>query len=283
MPNFKLVFQFTQPSKGWSEVYYRTATDVRAASVLSQSFIDSMRNFRANITTLIKVRVSDVLNNRSSVVVPINQVGGPTPGLTADITASAAVVTLNAPLVGSSRKVWLRGLPDTYITRDLTSGIDTPDPRLLSGINNFLNQLAVSAFTVRALAKIGVPPNVFTTLISVTSVAGAGTITLNFAAGPTFAIGTQINITQVSQKLFPGLKGTFTIVSSTVTTAVIAYNALTTGTSLLTRGRIRPVNYLFGNIDFQTSNFSNFGTRATGKNPLGGRGAKRGTRGLRSA
>jgi hypothetical protein len=282
VPNFKLVFQYTQPNKGWTEVFYRTATDLGAASQLPQALILAMTTYKDPLTTLVKCRVSDVLNNRSSVVVNINQIGNFS-SAGAEPTGVAALVNLLSTTPPSTRKIWLRGLSDSAIARSPGSGNDNPNPVLISGINAVINQWSTNGFTIRSLTKVGPPPNNYISILSVGVVAGAGQVTLNTIAGPVYNPGTLLIINQVNQKQFPGLKGIFSVISSTATTVVIPYNGTVTEIVTLQKGRFRVATYNFGGMQNTGAGFVGFTTRSTGKNPLGGRGAKRGTRGIRSA
>jgi hypothetical protein len=282
MPNFKCVFQFTQPNKGWTETYYRTGADLASAANFPQSLIASMTIFRDPLTILQKCRVSDVLNNRVSIPVTIAQNGTRT-STGPEAAGLAAVVTLLAPQFGASRKVWLRGIIDLDFARSSVSGVDVPSGSLIQAINSFINQLSTNGFVIRSLTKLGPPPNNYITINSVGIVAGAGQVTLNTVAGPVYNPGTQLIINQVNQKVLPGLKGIFSVISSTATTVVIPYNGTVTEVLTLQKGRFRVATYNYGAMVNTGAGFSNFSTRSTGKNPLGGRGAKRGARGIRSA
>jgi hypothetical protein len=281
MPNFKIVYQYTQPNKGWTETFYRTATDLpTAATQLPQVYLRALF-MRDTLTVLNKIRISDVLNNRSSLVVPVN-VSGPPGSAGPEGAGVAALVNLVSTTPPSSRKLWVRGIQDLMFNRIAASGVDNPSAGLINAINDWITYLAQYGYTIRSLAKVGAPPNNYITINSV-GVVSPGSVNLNVTAGAVLATGQQIVVNQVNQKLFPGLKGIFSVGICTATVVPIPYNStMPIAIYPLTKGRFRQVNYNYGAISVTGSGFSNFSTRSTGKNPLGGRGARRGQRGFRS-
>ena len=281
MANFKVVCQFTQPDHGFTEVYYRQADNLAAASVFSSRLIASILNYRAELTSLRKIRISDVLNNRSSVVVNINQTASALAG-TADMVFTAAIVTLNSPSIGARRQLWVRGLTDDSVKRNLNTGLDEPSANLLAGINQHCRALSQNGFAVRALSRLTVPPLVYTNIMSVV-VAGSGFVT--FVVPNTWNLTTsrRVILSQFSTKEFAGLNGHWTATQVDATHFTVPYtSALPPGTYLVSKGRTRPEEYVYGVMDYTTSGFNRFGSRDTGKNPLGGRGRRSAPR-IRSA
>jgi hypothetical protein len=282
MPNFKVVFQFTQFNKGWTEVFYTTASDLATAANIGPALKSAAIAVRDSTVVFQKIRVSDVANNRSSTVLQVGyQLTTPSTG--PETTAVAALINLASTTPPASRKLWLRGLGDLQVQRNPNTGQANPTAVLIQAINDYILRLNLNGFSIRSLTRLGPPPNNYTNILSITPLVGGGTVTLNVAPGPVLNVGQLITISLVNQKSFQGLKGLFSVLAATATTVVVGYNSTLVGPVLLTKGRFRQANYQYGIIQQAGSGFVDFVTRSTGKSPLGGRGAKRGTRGLRSA
>jgi hypothetical protein len=281
MPNFKIVFQYTQFNKGWSEVYYKTASDLATAAVIGPELLRASIVLRDPTVVLSKIRVSDTVNNRSSLIQQLNLQNGGIPA-GPEPSGVAALISLNSQVPPASRKVWVRGLVDNFVSRNPLTGADSPPGNLVAAINDWILRLALNLFAIRSLVRLGPPPNNYTNILSITPVVGGGQVTFNVAPGPVLNVGQLLTVTLINQKTFPGLKGLFSVIASTATTVVVAYNSTLVGPVVLTKGRFRQANYNYGVIVTTGSGFAGFVTRSTGRSPLGGRGAKRGARGLRS-
>jgi len=273
MAFFKVVFTYTQTDLGFSEVFYREDTSLEAAASFSDSLLQALVRPRTSLTVLRKARVSSVDNNRNSLVVNINRSSG-TSNNDPDVCSTAAVVTINSSAIGARRQVWMRGLPDSYVARVRTTGVDDPAPQFLIFLQNYLQALQDRNFCVRALKKLGTEPLIYTPIRSV-EVIGPGVVKLTFTVPITITASRRIIISQLDQKQFGGLEGTFTATSITSSTVNVAYNSpLTPGVYEVSKGRSRPAEFEYGVINAGLSAFLKFGSRDTGKNPLGGRGRR---------
>ena len=281
MPFFKIVFIYTQGDKGWNQVYYREEATLAAAASLDVNLQSKLVDWRANGTVLRKARVSDTLNNRNSLVVNINR---PSQQVLSspDITGAAAVVAHNSSAIGGRRFVWLRGIADIDINRDLNTGLDLPGPRLLAAIPQMGAYFIANNFRIRVLTKLGIPPNIYQPINSITGVVGSGQATLTFIGTSIPLVGSRVIISRASQKDFPALNGHYTVLAVGANTITIPYNLHFAGPFGLPNARFRPESYVYGAFDSFGGGFVKFGTRDTGKNPLGGRGRRTGQR-LRSA
>ncbi len=281
MEFFKEVFVFTEGDKGFTEVWFSQAANISVASQFGAAFIDRCIAFRNSLTVLRKIRISSVENNRSTAIVNINRSMASSSNRAA-ISGAAAVYTINAPSISSRRQVWFRGLDAAQVIRNETSGADILLPGLDNNIKAYISALAGSNYMVRALGKIN-PVTGYNKITTVQATAGAGLATLTMQNDHGFAQNARIIVSQTNTKDFPGLNGHYTALAVPTTKSIlIAYNLHVTGTFTATTGRIRAETYSYGAIDTRTSNFNFFGTRDTGRSPLGGRG-RRTARRLRSA
>lgn len=281
MAVFKIVFQYTQQDKGFTEVFYRQVDNITTASTFSPAFRQHIMAFRPTLTVLRKARVSDVLNNRSSVVVNINRAGG-LGDLQPDITGAAAIYTLNAPTIPGRRNIWIRGLADNSVQRNALTGIDEPSASITTGVADWIGYLKRGNYCVRALARLGVAPLIYVNVLSLQSL-GAGSVVLTVPNTWNITASRRVILSQFDVKHFPGLNGHWTATPIDATHFSVPYNnPCGAGTFPLTKGRTRPEEYVYGEIDPNTSDFNRFGTRDTGRNPLGGRGRRSVSR-IRSA
>jgi len=275
MPSqFKVIFQFTEADQGFTEVWYRQANNLQDASTIPPSLITASINMRNALTILRKVRVSDTQQLRSSQVVSWNR-SATYSGSEPAVAGTACVMAVPAPTIGATRHVWIRGLDDFQVARNDANGQDYLRPQLQTNIGIYFSQLAQANFLVRALQKISPPNYVFRNITNIAGTAGTGIATLTYS-GPTVfqANPPTILISQVSSKLWPGLKGSFPALAVGTSTINIAYNMETTGSFPIVKGRFREVNYAYAAFNPVNVSFLKFGTRDTGKSPLGGRGRR---------
>lgn len=273
MANFKVVLQFTQPSRGWEEVYYKEASTLADAARFQGQIMWSCLAFRSKLTVLNKVTFSDVENNRVSSILRKNYSQTDSAG-SPDVASTSAVYTLNAPSTGGKRSVWFRGLRDEDVLRSGVTGVDAPSAFLRNGVQSFIVQLTAENYMIRSLMPLTVAPMIYSSILAVT-VGAPGIVTLNVPSTWTATTSNRIIVSQVDNKLFPGLNGHWAIQSSTGTTIVLPYRShLPSGVYPMTKARTRPEEYQYGRISDVLFGFNKFGSRDTGKNPLGGRGRR---------
>lgn len=275
MAFFKYVFQFTQGAKGFSEVYYGESDSIDNATKIGSVILNRMCALRPPLTILRKVRVSAVAGNRNSVPLTFNR-PGTSPLLDPDVAGTSAVCNLVSTATGSRRQVALRGLPDDAISRNAANGLDEPQAQWQAYLTQFLRFLEEGRYMIRSLKKVGTSGITLQNITSIVAVANAGQVTVSTAAPMGVSTGAQVKLSQLDVKDWPGLNGIWTVVSATGNDFVIRYNFHTAGTFLITKGKCRNVDYDYGIINGSLSKFSHFGTRDTGRNPLGGRGRRPG-------
>jgi hypothetical protein len=284
---FKVVHVFSQNAQGFNEVYYNNAGSINDVGLIySTSFITAALALKHPDCFWTKVRISDVANLRSTLIININRSGnGGTSTDTPDVTGTAAVVTLVSTTPAAVRQLWLRGLPDGYVIR-LEDGTDAPPWVFTNAIRVWTLALAAANFSVRSLNKVGASPNNYTTIASVSGTPGMGQATLTFPNGSYVPQSTaRILISQVSPKILPGFNGHWStsnlVTGSSTTTMNIPYNMPQAGPLNLIRGRFRPEVYNYGVINPTFGGFNFFRGRKTGRSPLVSRGRRTSVR-LRS-
>jgi hypothetical protein len=278
---FKVVHQFTEADEGFTEVWYREASDLTAAATFSPTLIWNGILFRNALVAWRKIRVSDTLNNRSSVLIKINQ-SAPFSNSSPSVNNTSLTYSINSPAVGATRQVWLRGLDQNAFGRAPTSGADRPDPGTLNQIFNYLLQLQSAGYRVRSLKKITESGMSFRTITGIQNTVSSGFITLVYTGDPV-AVGDSIIISQMNIKDWPGLKGTFQVQpGSTPGLATVKYNYHFAGPWSIRQGRFRPAAYNYGAFNLTLSSWNKLASRDTGGNPIHGRGRRSSVR-IRSA
>lgn len=281
MPTFKTVWVFSESNGStFSEVWYKEGSGGSPTSVVDPASpsVFTRLTFLHKLNTLVRIRVSQVGQQRNTLNVLINkagtspQTGGPAP-------AGDAVVVNVAGLNGGSRKWWMRGNALGDFARDNISGVDAPPAGLTNQIKGHMINLNADGYGILRLTPINNPA---TQIFKVTIADGSlvmGQTVLTAPGGPVVQLGATVILSKFSPKDLPRLNGKFTVLAFTGTTVTIAYT---------TPGNAK-VNTLTGSLKVQAydpthvvdparSGFDHFGTRST-KSPLfGSRGAKRAQR-----
>lgn len=278
MPVFKEVWSFSSPGGyTWNEVYYSEDDDITQAANFPPSFINSRLMLLQKLATWKKVRISDVLNPRVTVIKVIKQKGllidDPENG------AEAAVFQLSSTTTPATRKLWLRGLAQGSLFRSPTTGEWEISPAFATNSKAFIGKLASNRYLVRSQTRDGQGGIVRVRVKTVDGTAANGitTITTDVASG--VSTGDLVTFTQMDGKLFPGLKGIFKALSGAGLTFTIPYVVAGNQTLTATKGKAMKVTYRTGTtINAAASGFLYGTSRDTKNSDSGSRGAKRATR-----
>jgi hypothetical protein len=284
MAFFKCIFGFTQQGAQWSEVYYISSSTLQTAAQNCVNVQQAVTNPKVFTSTLSKIRVSEVSNNRIAVTLNPQGIIGGTGGATNSpaVVGIAAIYTLVSTVTGSSRKLWERGLARFDVLRT-NSGLDAPGPILQAAMSAKILALAQNVFCIQSVNKVTTPPDVWTNFTFINGVPGQGYVTLSWPTAIALPVAKNIVIRRMNNKLFPGLNGVFPLQAATTTSVQVGWNTDVALVNVpVSTGRWRPWVYNYGAIDNTLSGFLDFNTRDTKKSPLGGRGARRGVRGIRS-
>jgi hypothetical protein len=279
MADFRVVWEFATPTSAtWSEVYYWSGTNVGAAAKLTPTLLAYRLALLDRQNRFMRSRASDVTNNRITAVQVINRVGtafsldGPdTPGNTVYVGLSSGQ--------GASRKLAMRGCPDSFILLSVFTGQATPPPELSIGLKSFLSKLAADEYGIRKLAPAGAFPanNVLIQSVDGTITPGQATITIQ-GVNP-LVIGGRCVIGGASKKDLPGLNGHWQVLNGTSSTIVIPYQ--TPNGIKVTGGAAKVRNESYSGVqpfDPKLCGFAYYGTRKT-RNPFSrSRGAQRAAR-----
>lgn len=283
MPFYKCVLQFIQFKAEWKELYYMTADDLRSATArFDDNFRAAAEDWRASGTYMASVRVSEVDKNRNANLVIFTIPSNVVDTLAPDPVQTAALWSLRSTLVWQKSNKWFRGLIDSDVLRNATTGQDTPSADLKTNVGNYIQQLHDTGLQLRSLSLIDPVTNPFVT-ISVITVQMGGVTTITTQAPVVFPAGPKrVILSQLDPKMWPGLSGTFTALNISGANFDVKYRADQPAASYpIIKGKVRTVSYDYGTIAPDSCMFNRFAKRDTKNGPSGGRGAKRAVR-LRS-
>lgn len=222
------------------ETYFSTAENLeKATPTRADGEIVARAVLLNHLYSFTSVTVKSIDDpTKPPVQVPIRLSGAVTDPLLAPANAKeAAVVSLVCTngVLTSQRKIWMRGLDETDVERDATTGIDKPSNIFLTELGVFLKAMAgnnpVNAVQPR---QYGMLPRARATvtgplfrrsLVSLGVPAGGDIAVITTAVEHGFVAGNLVTINGADQKKAPGLKGIFTVLDTTPTTFTIRYTA----------------------------------------------------------
>jgi hypothetical protein len=281
-PTFKVVVTYAQFGASWTELYYKTASNITAAQAgLDETFAYLASVFRAAGTYVAGIRISNLLRPRESVLanlpVPTNLLNGQAP----DPVTTAALWRLVSADKLANRGLWVRGLTDSSVVRDADTGQDKPSAALRNGLADFINQMVTAGLQIQKLPPID-GTSVFSYRVGAVVVAAGGATTLTLMDPITMGPSKKIILAGMDPKDWPGINGSYTVTALSTTSLQINYKARGDARTVpVSQGKIRLKEYTYSSIDPISCLFRKFGKHSTKSGPFGGRGAKRPAR-LRS-
>jgi hypothetical protein len=158
----KVVFFYTQATRGWTETYYANgstpATWVQANQALLNNPFDIM-NIRATDVILQEIRVSAIGSPRITYSLPLNYQSPnaledpATTNYDQDSFGTDALLLVRSA-AGIPRHIWLRGIPEIYVAYD-EEGNPTPPAEFLQRVASFQSALLKLGMMIQ---NANVPP-----------------------------------------------------------------------------------------------------------------------------
>lgn len=287
MPLFKEVWHFeSSPSGSWNEVYYSEAPTLDYAADFPPTLLQDRLNLLHPVNELAWIRVSDVQIPRVATVRPINRKGERFLSLVdADGPANldeAAVITLSSTVVPASRKLWLRGMAETDVSRDRSTGQTIILPTFRGLIDAWIRRLASANnnYVIKTRTRVGQVDVVRGNIIKLAP--SLNPTMTDITTDPVLNVGSgdRIVVNSADPKITPGLRGEFAVYGAIGGVITIPYRlpldqVLTTVArgyvfrSLLRSGAI---------INPKASGFAYLGSRRSKNERTSSRGARRAQR-----
>lgn len=279
MPTYRIVWEYTENNgAGFNEVYYKDAADIASALKVDENLIGSRLFMMHPLNTLLRIRVSDTTALRKTGTQPLKLTGN-YGGDSGPVAVGDAAVFALSSAAGGTRKLWMRGCPDSYIQRDPKTGIDAPPAFFQKLQFTWFTALEASGYGIRRLTPSAPGPLQKAKILSVDGTAKDGTSKLTFANAPGYPVPSQIVIGNASKKDLPGLNGTYSVLAVNGAIVTIPYQtplgALIVTSTATARQAVYQATAVFSAA---LCAFDHNGTR-TSRNPLSrSRGARRAAR-----
>jgi hypothetical protein len=279
VPSYRVVWEFAESNgSGFNEVYYVDAASVAAATQATPALIAARLAMLHNLNRLLRIRASDVAQNRVTANRGVN-LPGTSSAYGAPLAVGCAVVIQLAGAAGSARKLWMRGVPDDLYLRNATTGQDDPPAALLNSLNVWFSVLALNTYGIRRLTPSGVGLYYPRKILQVDGSALNGQSICTLDAAPGYAVPSRVVIGGASKKDLPALNGHYTVTA--INNALITIPYQTPGGLVIKGGKATMRQETYSAVDVfvpGSCSFDHYGTR-TSRSPLTrSRGARRAAR-----
>jgi hypothetical protein len=278
---YKITWGFTEANGAtFSEIYYTTASNPSQATLVDANGSASRLALLDPSCTWRTVRAADVNNARSTAQRVVNWVGTAKNSI-GPAAAGTAMVCQLVGVNGGSRKLWMRGIPAYFVTRNDESGRDYFVPAITNPFQAMIKGNANFGYGMRSLTQTQKY-----TIASVDGTVAPGFATITFnplppAAAPIFQNPSRVVIGSADRKTLPGLNGHWTVLNGLNAggSVVIRYQVAGNAKITLNCGTIKQEGY--GGVSVfnpQQCQPAYWGTHTT-RNPISNsRGARRAQR-----
>lgn len=271
----KIVIFYNQGPRGFSETYWLPDQNPKAAADgLTNQFLNAMVGFRAQNTSIYAIRASNEGPPRLSYLRLAGFQFQGASGLTAeslpDVITTTAVVRLSSA-AGVTRRVFLRGLPDDLVVRNIFAR-DTPPAAMIAAIDKYTKALATAGMQIRYQLRPpagGLAFQQVSALIQPPDLPQYTQITFVPVAGFAPVTGANIVFSGIDPRLrdFPRIaKITSVGVIGVTQTLNIAYRMPAGG--LVSPAKMKMLNLVYGLSPIAEGDFERFSEHKTGR-PFG--------------
>lgn len=280
-PSFKVTIRYIQYNRTWNEDFWWGGSNIGSLVAAVSNILSPATAFRHPSTYINYVRITNPFAQRQSQIlhqsIPILTPGNIQP----EVTSTAAIYRMNTENLGVSRSIWARGLPNASVARRPGSGQDYPAGTLDAGMQAFFTALQQNGFGILSLVPVDSGDNKRHPISSITVNANK-TVTVNTPDTYVTQTPARVVLYRIPQKLFPALKGHFTIIPAVGNFLIEGYSSpLAAGDYPLVGAAFRQELYRFSafipNLPGTTNNcqFVEFDRRDTAGGPSSTRGRSR--------
>jgi len=278
MADFKVVWEFDGPGGvSFNEVYYRTATDVSAATAFP-GFLSGRLDLLHPLNRMARIRAASVAGNRVTAVRTVNFAGS-APGDSGPVAPGLAAVCNLTGTPRGRRKLWMRGIPDAFVARSATTGRDLPPAAFQTRLTAFFESLKANDMGLRLLHPVDDNQVSLVNIVSINGALQPGKAKITTDRPHLAQRGDRVIIRQTDRKLFPGLLGSFTVLERDTNFVIVPYQVAQDENFATAVGKLKLEKYdpvvIF---DPPKCGFDHYGTRDTRNSFSHSRGAKRAAR-----
>jgi hypothetical protein len=281
---YKQIWTFSSSNAGtWSEVFYKQAATLDQARTISAAHMRKRLAMLSSVCYLEKIRTAEITNLRNAETDAWGRVGAWTTGAPLVDTASC-VVNLISSLIPSTRKWWMRGINDDFITRDTLNGRERLRPLAQTALQDFLDSLESNQYLILPKVNQVAAGHANNPLVQVDGSLNVGKSTITLKNPAAAVAGDIIIIARASKKDLPGLNGRWKILASAGFTMDIDYATPNFAVVKATTGYVNQYVPVVGAIiSGARSSFGYYGDHQTKNVLTGSRGAKSAARVRHSA
>lgn len=274
-PHLRVAFRFRSYDRRWWEVHGNSNADFGIIASQFPALIPLSLAFRHASVYVSHVRISNPLAPRQAQIFhianPARVIGSSVP----ETTSVSAIYEFRGTDLGVKRHIWLRGLREADVRRYPNTGVDNPQGDLPSQVTSYYNFLRTNGYGIPNLYPIDTGDNKRHPINSIT-VLPLQQVRLNVSEAYVLGARKRIVLYKIPQKLFPGLRGRFTVTE--VTGGLVPQGFLTplpVGDYPLVGAAFRKEEFRFSAYLTDGSTFLAFDRRDTQGGPLDTRGHSR--------
>lgn len=176
MPTYKTTFIFNEGRQGWSETWYIEPAGTGAGIIEARDLAITLSGLRKTMlgegAQLEALRVSDVAIRGDSLIHSFNLTTPANPDLAADLPSNGMLARVEAGAL-YRRQMWLRGMRDDWIIRNIVTGQPIVPPALNNAFTAFNDELVARQWRLRCIDKEA--PNFHESPVTAIAAAGVNT------------------------------------------------------------------------------------------------------------
>lgn len=280
MPIFKVTWKFQSASGStWNEVYLCNTSNISEAVKVKLALQTARLGMLHKTNRWLEVRASQLDAQRITGSRVVNLAGG-APGVGGPDIAGTSATCKMSTTGGVSRRLWLRGLADDFVSKDPDTGRDTPSPVFAGLLQVFFTALAAEPYGARRLRPKGAGLLLNNKITKVDGSAKNGIAIITLKDAQNYPYPGRVVIGGASKKDLPALNGHYNLLATPVgNTVQISYQTPSGSVVEGGNGYLRQEDYdTWTAFDPALCSFAYFGTRVTKNFFTGTRGARRAAR-----
>lgn len=276
----RVSFRYRSYDRKWWEVFGNSNTNFAQIASTLENIVAKAVAFRHASVYVSHVRISNPFAQRQSQILHISNPGRTIGSSVPETTANAAIYEFAGTDAGVKRHIWLRGLKEADVRRLPGTGQDVQANDLSTLIAAYYESLRAATFGIPNVQPVDTTGNKRHAIDSIT-VLPLERVKCNVSEAFVTGDRKRMILYKIDQKLFPGLRGRFTVTSDA--TGFIPQGYLTPlpeGTYPLQAAAFRKEEYRFTPFRANTltdtgATFLGFDRRDTAGGPLDTRGRGR--------
>lgn len=274
-PFFRVALRYKQYDRRWWEVFGSNKSTIQQIMDLRFALRDAALAFRHPSVYLSHVRVSNPFAPRQADIKHFDNPNAPIGTAVPETTSNSGIYEFAGTDAGVKRHIWIRGLREADVKRRPSTGVDFEAGDLHAGVVAYFDYLRTNGFGIPNVQPVDGTANARHPIDSIT-VLPLRKVKCNVSEAFVLGDRKRVILYRIEQKLFPGLRGRFTVTADATGFVPIGYSAaLPEGTYELTGAAFRKEEFRFTPFVSDGCTFLAFDRRDTSGGPLDTRGHSR--------